>query len=253
MELTLVLRSRQRGQMFAAGMLQANTRDLGFPTGGGRHRATVYTTVSNAQGAVVDHRERPVTIEATAEGLFVLSYSMEVASPGSYAVSVVVREPGSDREVRGSLPVQIPALWSEPVGLSTLMVLLDVRPQRSIAPDEAIADFQLAGARLVPRFGRLFATSEAVTFLCRLYGGQPGSRTGKPLLKVSFDILQGGQVKARAPVAYYDNPDASHSVGPIPLSQYEPGAYTARLTVLDRVAGTEHTQLASFTVIDAGQ
>jgi hypothetical protein len=63
-----------------------------------------------------------------------------------------------------------------------------------------------------------------------------------------FTILKDGRARTGSQELYYDTPDAAPGVGPVPLEKFEPGAYTVRLRVVDKVTQKEITKEASFEV-----
>jgi hypothetical protein len=60
--------------------------------------------------------------------------------------------------------------------------------------------------------------------------------TGAPSGLATFSLLKGTKAVAEAPAVPIDRPVAGSSIGPIPLEKYEPGQYTAKLMVTDKVA-----------------
>jgi hypothetical protein len=63
-----------------------------------------------------------------------------------------------------------------------------------------------------------------------------------------FTILKDGRPLVSSQELHYDTPDAAPGVGPIPLEKFEPGAYTVRLRVVDKLAQKEITKETSFEV-----
>ena len=53
---------------------------------------------------------------------------------------------------------------------------------------------------------------------------------------------------AETPAVPIDRPVAGSSIGPIPLAKYEPGQYTARLVVSDKVAKKEKVAEVVFEI-----
>jgi hypothetical protein len=70
-----------------------------------------------------------------------------------------------------------------------------------------------------------------------LHGGAVDPATGQAALRARFTVLKDGRPVARGAEDAFATADAVASVGPIPLSDYAPGAYVVRLDVTDKASG----------------
>ena len=102
--------------------------------------------------------------------------------------------------------------------------------------------------RLRPRFGNVFAPTDALMVVATLYGAKVDAGTGQAGLRSRFSILKDGKPVARGAEDAFTTPDAVASVGPIPLSTYAPGAYVVRLDVTDAVASQTLRQEVPFEI-----
>jgi hypothetical protein len=107
---------------------------------------------------------------------------------------------------------------------------------------------QLGPRRIRPRFGNVFAASDALMVVATLHGAKVDSATGKAALRSRFSILKDGKPVARGAEDAFATPDAVASVGPIPLAGYAPGAYLVRLDVTDGVAGQTLRRETTFEI-----
>ena len=111
---------------------------------------------------------------------------------------------------------------------------------------------QLGPMRLRPRFGNVFAPSDALMVVATLHGAKLDAATGKAGLRSRFSILKDGKPVARGAEDAFTTPDAVASVGPIPLATYAPGAYVVRLDVTDAVANQTLRQEVPFEIRAVG-
>jgi hypothetical protein len=214
----------------------------------------VAAQATSPDGTLLEGPEREALVKLDEAGSFVVSYGMSLPS-GSYTLTVGAVEPQTGKGGAVAMPVEAPDFASGSLVLPPLLVLegVDDRPQGQ-APDAeaALADFALASVTLRPRSGNRFETSDAVTFLAFMHGARTDEATGKASLTVGFELLKDdGTVVASTPKQPRDTPDATHTVGPLPLDTFEPGPYLARITVTDQLAGQEYTQEAHFEITDA--
>jgi hypothetical protein len=107
---------------------------------------------------------------------------------------------------------------------------------------------QLGPMRLHPRFGNVFTPSDSLMVVATLYGAKVDAATGQAAMRSRYSILKGSRPVARGAEDVFTTADAVASVGPIPLSGYEPGAYTVRLDVSDAVASQTLRQEVSFEI-----
>jgi GWxTD domain-containing protein len=245
-EKTLVLRNPSGGA-FVAGLVQAEGADLG-PSGEPLD-LVVAAQARDAEGKVVPGQERETRVVPGPDGRFVVSYGL-VLRAGDYTLDVAVVDPKGGKGAAASIPIKVPDLAAEGVSMSSLLVLQDIVPETSGQVDrrQPLADFDLTAVRLVPSFGNVFSKDQSISMLCAIYGGAVDPETGKASLKVSFVFKKGGKKVAQADDVTYDTPNPSHSVGPVPLSSFEPGVYQVEMKVKDQVANTESEQEAQFEI-----
>ncbi len=250
-EATMVLRSPD-GSAYLAGLIQGQGADLAARDVDGKKVVDlqVAAQAKDPAGKLVEGPERKAMVVLAEDGSFVVSYGMALRS-GEYTLTVGAVEPKSGKAAAVGLPVKTPDFASSEMTMSSLLVLrdiLDVAPGQPSDPLDPLADFSLNRLKLVPHFGNVFSQADTLTFLCAMYGGQADQTTGKPSVKVSFQFMKDGKPVAKAPDQTYDAPNPSHSVGPVPLTNFAPGAYLARITVQDAVAAKTYTQEANFEI-----
>jgi hypothetical protein len=101
---------------------------------------------------------------------------------------------------------------------------------------------------LHPRFGNVFTKADSLHAVCVIYGGQPDAATGKPSLRGRLSLHKDGRPVAMGQPETFDTASAVVSVGPVPLADFAPGRYVARVEAMDLVAGTSETQETAFEI-----
>jgi hypothetical protein len=149
--------------------------------------------------------------------------------------------------------VEVPDFGGASLVASPIVAYAD-EPVAAAAFDlrDPYAAMQLGARRIRPRFGNVFTTSDALTFVAALYGAQLDPGTSQARLQARYTILKDGKPVARGAPESFATKDAAASVGPIPLAGYAPGAYAVRLDVTDAVAQQTLRQEKAFEIRVAG-
>jgi GWxTD domain-containing protein len=245
-ERTLMIRNPSGGA-FVAGLIQAEGG--GLSSSGGPVDLVVAAQARDADGKVVAGPERETSVTPGPDGRLVVSYGL-ILRAGKHTLDVAVVAPKAGQGAAASLPLEVPDFSAEGVTMSSLLVLEDIVQKTSAEVDrrQPLADFDLTSVRLLPRFGNVFSKAQSISMLCAIYGGAVDQATGKLSLKVSFGFKKGGKTVAQADDVVYDGPNPSHSVGPVPLSGFDPGVYQVQIKVKDQVASKEYEQEANFEI-----
>jgi hypothetical protein len=219
------------GEAYVAGLVRAAAGAAGAPV-----RFSLAAQAADASGQAVASSAREVAGPAQADGSLVASWGLSL-KPGTYKVTVaaLLAEPG--RGSAATIDVLVPDLGRGALVASPLVVYPD-EPQAGGAADprDPYASMQLGPMILRPRFGNVFAPKDALMVVATLYGAKVDPATGQAALRSRFTILKEGKPVARGAEDAFATADAVASVGPIPLSDYAPGAYLVRLDVTDKVA-----------------
>jgi hypothetical protein len=115
---------------------------------------------------------------------------------------------------------------------------------------DPFAPFALGSMRLQPRFGNVFSKSDAVELIAVLYGATLDPTTEKAAARASFSLLKDGRPVAKGQDQAFDTPMAVASVGPVPLADFDPGRYLARVTVTDETAKRSILRETAFEIRD---
>ena len=154
------------------------------------------------------------------DGSVVASWSLSL-KPGRYQVTVAGLLPdtstGFDQHPRrrGARLRRRRALAASPL----LALPRRAGPAASATdPRDPYAAMQLGPTRLRPRFGNVFAPTDALMVVATLHGAKLDAASGKAALRARFSILKDGKPVARGAEDAFTTADAIASVGPIPLA-----------------------------------
>jgi hypothetical protein len=191
---------------------------------------------------------RDSLVATAADGSLVASWGLSL-KPGRYQVTVAGLQPDTKQGSTTTLDVDVPDFAAAALVASPLVLYPD-EPQAGGAVDarDPYAAMQLGPMRLRPRFGNVFAPSDALMVVATLHGAKMDAATGKAGLRSRFSVLEDGKPVARGAEDAFTTPDAVASVGPIPLATYAPGAYVVRLDVTDAVANQTLRQEVPFEI-----
>jgi hypothetical protein len=229
------------------GLVRADAAALTAADQGGKKVAslTVGAQALDAGGkpAAFDEREEAGSVQA--DGGVLLSYRM-VVKPGKYTVRSGVLDKGGKGSV-AEMPVDVPDLQTGDL-VAQIMLLRGVEdiPENTVDPNHPMSGFAMAKARLEPFFGNQLAKSDPLNIFFQFYGAKLDEATGKGAVTVNVTLLRGVRPVANAPEQPFDIPIGGSIVGPIPMESYQPGSYTARVRVNDRVAQKEIVKEINF-------
>jgi GWxTD domain-containing protein len=243
-ETKLVMRA-PKGEALVAGLVRFPPPAAGGAAPGG---VSLAVRAADASGQTVVSASRDSLVAAAADGSLVASWGLSL-KPGRYQVTVAGLQPETTQGSTTTLDVDVPDFAAAALVASPLVLYPD-EPQAGGAVDarDPYAAMQLGPMRLRPRFGNVFAPSDALMVVATLHGAKLDTATGKAGLHSRFSILKDGKPVARGAEDAFTTPDAVASVGPIPLATYAPGAYVVRLDVTDAVANQTLRQEVPFEI-----
>jgi GWxTD domain-containing protein len=224
-------------------------------------------SVSVAASAVADDgREAGWTEQTTsapvdADGAFTASFKLGL-KPGKYTLKAGAVDVKGGKAALATKAVEVPDLArveTAPDGTATRVAsastILVVRRIDDLAggagdPQHPFAAFELGRARLVPAFPGTVHKADQVEFFYQVYDLRVDPGTGKADASAVLSILKDGRTPvAKAPPNAIETEFAGSSVGPIPLSGYEPGRYVLQLKVTDKLAKKDLVQETPFEIL----
>jgi hypothetical protein len=235
------------GEAYSAGLVRADLKGLRAGDGAPPPAldATVTVQAVDAAGQAAPMFERAVRGAVSADGTFTASYGLPLR-PGRYVLRVGLV--AGDKTSVASTPIEVPDYDAPGLKLGSLLVY----PETGEAPPADAKDpysaFTVGALRLRPRFGNVFTKADSLHAVCVIYGGQPDAATGKPSLRARLSFNKDGRPVAMGQPETFDTASAVVSVGPVPLADFAPGRYVARVEAIDLVTGKPETQETAFEI-----
>jgi GWxTD domain-containing protein len=245
--------------IFAAITLQFDRKDLQFANKDGVSKAVVnlYARISNMARRTVNVFEDVVSVEVPPE---LLQQAINGASvyqkivplpPGKYRLNIVAKDVTGGNMTTYETALDVPHMNEDQLASSSLILadLLEKVPTQSIGTGQ----FVIGASKVRPRVGETFRRDEKLGIYCQLYNFEPDEKTKKPNGTVEYEIVKNG---SNQKVFEYTE-DVNSLEGSasqitiqklLPLKSLEPGSYTLRLKVQDKVRNQTLTPTATFTV-----
>jgi GWxTD domain-containing protein len=235
------------GEAYSAGLIRADLKALraGDGTPPPALDAAVTVQAVDAAGQAAPMFERAVRGAVSADGTFTASYGLPLR-PGRYVLRVGLV--AGDKTSVASTPIEVPDYDAPGLKLGSILVY----PETGLAPPADAKDpysaFTVGALRLHPRFGNVFTKADSLHAVCVIYGGQADAATGKPSLRARLSFNKDGRPVAMGQPETFDTASAVVSVGPVPLADFAPGPYVARVEAIDLVTGKQVTQETAFEI-----
>ena len=192
--------------------------------------------------------ERKTAAEVT-DGFFAAAFRISLR-PGKYTLKGAALDEKGAKGAVASSSIEVPNYGSGELSLASLMVLRDVvdLPPGGVDSDGPFAPLLLSGTQLIPYGTLSLSKADSPIIVWQAYDFKVDAATGSPSGLATFSLSKGTTPLAQSPPVQIDRPVAGSSIGPIPLAKYEPGQYTARLVVSDKVAQKEKVAEIVFEI-----
>jgi len=240
--------------------LQFDRRDLQFQDKEGVSKAIVniYARITSMTRRPVNVFEDTVTIEAPTSMLGEYSKGMSIyqksvpLAPGLYRMNVVAKDIVSGNMNNYEMALPVPHFDEEKLASSTVILadLIEKVPTKSIGTGQ----FVIGTSKVRPRLNDSFKRDEKMGIYLQLYNFQPDEKTQKPNGVIEYEVVKKAD-NARVfefteEVAKLENASANQVTieKVLPLQTLEPGQYTLKMKVTDRISNQTLTQAATFTV-----
>jgi GWxTD domain-containing protein len=239
------------GSTAVLGVVRGEAASLPAEESGGRKvvKMVVAASAVDANDNEAAAVERKTAAEVQKDGSFAAAFRMNLR-PGPYTLkAAVLAEKGAQGSVASS-SIEVPDYGKGELGLASLMVLRDVTdlPGGIADPDSPFAPFQLGTAQLVPFGTTTLTKADMPWFFYQVYDLKVDEATGKASGLASVSIFKGTKEVANAPAQPLETPVGGSAVGPVPLEKYDPGQYTVKLTVSDKVAKKDKVQQLTIEI-----
>lgn len=239
--------------------LQFDRKDLQFKEDGNVSKAVVniYGRITSMSRRVVNVFEDVVTVEnATAmlaeasKGQSIYQKSIPLP-PGLYRLNIVAKDIVGGNMNNYEMALNVPRMEDDKLFASSLILadVLEKVPTRSIGTGQ----FVIGTTKVRPRLSDNFKRAEKMGIYLKLYNFQPDEKTHKGQGVVEYEVVKNSdQSKVLEFSEDLGTLDGSASQVTIekllPLQSLEPGAYTIRLKVTDKLRNESLTQQAHFTI-----
>jgi len=216
------------------------------------------TTMASRVAAVF---EEPVTVEAPTRMLEAQTRRQSIyqksvpLAPGIYRLNIVVKDVIGGNMNNYALALRVPRLDTERLSASSLILadLLEKVPTTSIGSGQ----FVIGDSKVRPKVDETFRRNEKLGIYVQLYNFARDEATKKPNGSIQYELVKNGTNQNVLP----DLPDevaglagaSSRQVTVekrLSIEDLDPGQYTLRLKVTDRVSHQTITPSATFRVIE---
>ena len=240
--------------------VQLENKDLQFQQKEGVGKAVVnmYARITSMSRRPVNVWEEPVTIETPAEMLqetlkrSSIYHHAVFLAPGTYRLNVVVKDVVGGTMNNYEMPLHVPRFEEDKLASSSLILadLIEKVPTRNIGTGQ----FVIGDSKVRPRLDDTFRRDEKMGIYIQFYNFQADDKTGKPDGSIDYEIVRNGNNQK-----IFDLSEEVRSLPGaaaqqvtveklLPLRTLEPGQYTLKMKVTDRLRNQILTPSATFTV-----
>jgi GWxTD domain-containing protein len=241
--------------------LQFDRKDLQFEDKNGVSRAIVniYGRITSMTRRPVNVFEDVVTVEVPTallgegiKGSSIYQKSIPLA-PGTYRLNVVAKDVVGGNMNNYEMALRVPAYDDEEFGMSSLILadLIEKVPTRSIGTGQ----FVIGTSKVRPRIDEVFRRGEKMGIYLQLYNFAVDQTTKKPDAVIEYEVVKTGDNTKI--FEFTEDLDSIEGASPtqtviekvLPLQNLEPGQYTLRMRITDKVRNETLTPEATFTVL----
>jgi len=239
--------------------LQFGRKDLQFKQEQGMSKAVVniYARITTQTRRVANVFEEVVTVDVPTELLQQASQGMSIFQksiplpPGMYRLNVVAKDIVGGNMNNYEMALNVPRMEDDKLFASSLIladVLEDV-PTRSIGTGQ----FVIGTSKVRPRMGDSFKRAEKMGIYMKLYNFEPEEKSNKASGTIAYEIVRTADnskvIEFSEEITALEG-SASQMILKklLPLSSMEPGQYTLKITVTDKLRNQSLTQSAQFSI-----
>jgi GWxTD domain-containing protein len=240
--------------------VQFANKDLSFSAKDGVQRATLdlYGRITTMTRRLVNVFEDTLVVDSPQE--FMAEYAKQRSIyqktipliPGTYRLNMVAKDLVAGTISDYEVAITVPRIDPDKLTSSSVVLadLIEAVPMKSIGAGA----FVIGSSKVRPRLGEIFKREEKLGIYFQCYNFGTDETTHKPSGLVEYEVTKSG---SNAKVIGYSEdltqiPNASASEVIVqkllPLKTLEPGQYTLRMKVTDKVRNQVLTNSAQFTV-----
>jgi hypothetical protein len=240
--------------------VQLENKDLQFQQKDsvGKAMVNMYARITSMARRVVNVWEEPVVIETPVELLEQASKRSSIyqhsvfLAPGTYRLNVVVKDVVGGTMNNYEVALHVPRFEEDKLASSSLILadLIEKVPTRNIGAGQ----FVIGDSKVRPRVNEAFRREEKMGIYFQLYNLGSDEKTHKPAGDIEYQVVKNGSNKQIFNFAEDIGamPGASAQQVTVekllPLKNLEPGQYTLKMKVTDKIRNQTLTPSAVFTV-----
>jgi GWxTD domain-containing protein len=232
--------------------VQFQNRDLQFKPGDGGTKATVHLLgrISTMTLRPLTTFEKPLETDLP-QGTLMYQQSIPLA-PGRYRLNLVAEDTASHNLNNYEVALDVPRFEQNKLASSSLILADTV--EKLPAKTSGGNMFSIGDARVRPRLGNEFTSTEKMGIYLEVYNFRPDATTHKPSGSIEYEIDKAGSKEKVMGFSEDAGGIANASASQVtveklmPLRTLGPGAYTLKVAVTDRNGGQTLQRQAYFTV-----
>ncbi len=239
--------------------IQFDRHDLQFKEKEGVSKAVVniYARISSMARRTVNVFEDVVTVEVPSsmlqqavKGSSVYQKTVPLP-PGKYRLNIVAKDITGGNMTSYEMAMDVPRFEEDKLASSSVILadLIEKVPTKSIGTGQ----FVIGGSKVRPRLSESFSRDEKLGIYMQLYNFEQDEATHKASGTIDYEIVKNGSNQK----VFEFSEDVSGLQGSatqftveklLPLKTFEPGSYTLRMKVVDKIRNQTLTPTATFTV-----
>jgi GWxTD domain-containing protein len=246
--------------VLASVTVQLENKDLQFQQKDnvGKAMVNMYARITSMARRVVNVWEEPVVIETPVELLEQASKRSSIyqhsvfLAPGTYRLNVVVKDMVGGTMNNYEVALHVPRFEEDKLASSSLILadLIEKVPTRNIGAGQ----FVIGDSKVRPRVTEAFRRDEKMGIYFQLYNLGSDEKTHKPAGDIEYEVVKNGSNQQIFNFAEDIGamPGAASQQMTVekllPLKNLEPGQYTLKMKVTDKIRNQTLTPSAVFTV-----
>jgi len=241
--------------------IQFSRKDLQFKDKGGVSTATV-----NLYGRITTMSRRPTSwfeeavqvdeptemLQQAINGVNVYQKTIPL-KPGRYRLSIAAKDIVGGNQTTYEMALDVPHLEDDTLTSSSLILadLIEKMPPKNIG----IGQFVIGDRKVRPRMDESFKRNEKLGIYFQLYNFEPDEQTKKPKGTIEYDFYKAGTNERIGDPIVEDVSSLEGGATQVtvehllPLKDFEPGAYTLKVKIVDNVRNQTVNESANFTVL----
>jgi hypothetical protein len=178
---------------------------------------------------------------------YLLFQAVVPAPPGRYRAVFAAEDRVSGRVGSFREPLIVPDLTqSETLMLSSLTIAESLAPHTRVEGEQP-SPFLFGSLEVVQASEPVFKSAGTLNFYYQIYNAKKDPATDKPILEIDLALQVDGDVKLGT--LHVGPTSAQVQAYSLPLERFPTGEYKLKVTVADKVAGTQATQELTFSVM----